>query len=205
MPNPATLTGACIISALNLLSPQLNDIATLDCELDKLQILVQHDGAEWDPFATACIGPTSLLSVDSCNKVPLFTLGDTPVHALYNPSKAEQFFDEQTRKDTDHCSSWFYAEPNDFANHGGETCGCEDLIALKTLNSHRRNAVLTMHEARKEAAESVRVRRKLAESVMQKALAYRCADAEIDCDAVRAVYNTDAATSEYIPSPLTKK
>lgn len=201
MSQPATLTGACIISVLNLLSPELNDIATLDCELHKLEILSTKDAAEWDPYATACISPESLTTSSACAKVPLFTLGDTPVYELYNAEKATKFFELQTQLDTEHCHSWFFGKDKD-QHHEGNTCGCEDRIALKTLGSHRRNSVLMMHKARVEAAESVRSRRKLAVDVLRRAVALRCKDANINCDSVRAVYAgavDNAAHSDYIP------
>ena len=206
---PATLTGACILSSLNLLSGHLNDVATLDCELDKLKILADNDASEWDDFATACISPASLTSTDACNRVPLFVLGDTPVHALYNANTAEDFFEAQTKLDTEHCASWFYTasghDDYDGADGANGACGCDDRIALKTLGSNRRTAVLTMHKARTEAAESVRVRRKLAEAVLLRALQNRCADPAVDCEAVRAIYaatKASVATSEYIPPPI---
>jgi hypothetical protein len=191
---PETLTGACVIAALQLLSPGMHDVAVLDCELHRLSILSKADAAEWDDLATACISPDTLTSTAMCPRLPLMQMGGTPVFSLYNPEAAVAFFDEQTTKTVDHCSTWYFGE-----EQNPEACSCNDLVALKTLGSHRRKQVLLAHAARTEAAAHVRARRTLAVRVLQQALTLRCADAAIDCDAVRTMYATDKAAEAAHP------
>jgi hypothetical protein len=203
-----TLTGACILASMNLISPGIHDVATLDCELHRLQILTAADASEWDEFATACLSKEALTNSQNCPRIPMFQVGETPVYPLYQEETALAFFDTQTSTDSEHCTAtkWFVPTSDPHAGPDSTTCSCPDLIALKTLGSRRRTQVLNAHRARTEAANSVRNRRKIAADVLKRALALRCDNANIDfdCPTVRSAYKDadDAARTATHGSPI---
>ena len=161
-----TGTEACLIAALSLSTPPLSDLARLSCRLFTLERLTLLDAAPFDPLATACATPSTLIDASDCasldRSLPERIDGQN-VYALYNASVASSFFEAQTSVQLDaHCSG-----ANFFGSFGGssadspstELCSCSDILALKTLGSPRRAAILAEHDRRAAAASDVRANR----------------------------------------------
>jgi len=170
------LAGSCVIAGLSLLGEVLNDVSTLDCQLYRLQQLIASDASEWDDLATACIGPGSLLNSDSCARIPKMHISGRPVYALYNPKIADDYF--ATIVNMKSCS-WFYSD--DLA--------CEDVTAMRTLGSERRNRFLNIHKSRTDAANAVRQQRKVAVAVLENTIKKLCE--KHDCESVRLLYDIE--------------
>ena len=162
-----TGTEACLIAALSLSTPPLSDLARLSCRLFTLERLTLLDAAPFDPLATACATPTTLIDSTDCSSLDRSLperIDGQNVYALYNASVASAFFETQTAVQLDaHCSG----TPNFFGTFGAsssdlfdpELCSCTDILALKTLGSPRRAAILEEHERRAAAASELRANR----------------------------------------------
>lgn len=156
---------ACLIAALSLSTPPLSDLARLSCRLFTLERLTLLDAAPFDPLATACATPTTLIDSTDCSSIDRSLperIDGQNVYPLYNASVASTFFEAQTSVQLDtHCTG----TPNFFGTFGSpstenpDLCSCADILALKTLGSPRRAAILAEHERRAAAASDLRTNR----------------------------------------------
>ena len=152
---------ACIVASLHLAG--YYNIAALDCEKFRLEQLIEADSAPWDTLATACLTKTTLTSAEKCERVPSIIVGGIPAYPLYHEAMADAFFALQTEVPEQHCSWFSSTTPHP------DQCECTDVVALKTLGSPRRSAVLSVHAARVAAANAVRNRRADEIAVLQNA------------------------------------
>lgn len=183
------LAGACVLAALNLLSPVVHDIAVYDCELFRLTAVQALDAGEWDDLATACLTPASMLDADSCPRSPIERVGGASVYPLYSEKDATEYFDALTRHGPSDCS-WVFGSTT--------TCSCQDVTALRTIGSERRSAILATHAERVAAATAIRNQRTLALTVITKAVQTLCANESALCVATRALYQQETI----VPPPV---
>lgn len=159
---------ACVIAALSLSTPQISDVSRLSCRLFTLERLTLLDAAPFDVLATACATPHTLTDSAGCStldrSLPERIDGKT-VYPLYNATLASAFFESQTSVQLDHlpqCSestSFFSGLVGEQVLPAPDLCSCSDIVALKTLGSPRRAAILAEHERRAAAADDLRANR----------------------------------------------
>lgn len=179
--------GACILAALQLATTGVHDIASLDCELYRLNLLVTADAAPWDPIATACITRDTTTDSTLCDKIPTVVVNNVPAYPLYNAEAGNRFIERQTGIQISSCNSWFAATPTD-----PDQCKCEDVVALKTLGSPQRDRIISMHEKRSKAADAVRARRTRVIKVIERALAAATAKDPDQTQRARDMYSDPA-------------
>lgn len=174
--------GACILAALRLATTGIHDIASLDCELYRLNLLVTADAAPWDPIATACISRDTVTDSTLCEKIPTVVVNNVPAYPLYNEAVGNEFIERQTGIQINNCNSWF-APPLD-----PNQCKCTDVVALKTLGSPQRDRIISMHKKRSTAAQAVRARRTKVIKVIERALAAATASDPAQTQRARDMY-----------------
>lgn len=187
--------GACILAALQLATTGVHDIASLDCELYRLNLLVTADAAPWDPIATACITRDTTTDSTLCDKIPTVVVNNVPAYPLYNEDVGNRFIERQTGIQISSCNRWFATTPAD-----PDQCKCEDVVALKTLGSPQRTRIISMHEKRTKAADAVRARRTRVIKVIERALAATTAKDPDQTQRARDMYSdTDEPVAELAP------
>ena len=174
------MPGACVLAGLMLVDSGVNDVSTLDCELYRLTELIANDVSEWDNLATACLGPGSLLTAETCPRIPKLHISGKPVYPLYNEASANEYFTKIVSLQT---CSWFFSDD----------VACKDISALRTLGSERRNQFLDIHRLRADAAIAVREQRLVSLAVLENTIKSVCTN--IECGAVRALYTIEGQAS----------
>lgn len=164
---------ACVLAALSLTASPLGDLSRISCRLFTLGRLVALDAAPFDPLATACATPPTLTDARLCassdRSLPERVVGVGVVHPLYNATDAAAFFEAQTAVQLESLP-WclpsgapsIFSTLYDSGSSGGgdpELCSCDDILALKTLGSPRRAAILAEHQLRAAAAADLRASR----------------------------------------------
>tara|TARA_B110000902_G_scaffold267177_1_gene358785 strand:+ start:14323 stop:14898 length:576 start_codon:yes stop_codon:yes gene_type:complete len=187
--------GACILAALQLATTGVHDIASLDCELYRLNLLVTADAAPWDPIATACITRDTTTDSTLCDKIPTVVVNNVPAYPLYNEGVGNRFIERQTGIQISSCNRWFATTPAD-----PDQCKCEDVVALKTLGSPQRTRIISMHEKRTKAADAVRARRTRVIKVIERALAATTAKDPDQTQRARDMYSdTEEPVADLAP------
>lgn len=165
----SNFTGAesCLLAALALTLPPIGDLSRVHCRLYTLERLTQLDAAPFDPLATACVTPSTLLDAAQCSDLSWAIpekVDNTDIYPLYNSSAASEFFEAQTAvqtciEDESPFSSIFSVPASSKADPTQKLCSCADINALKTLGSPRRAAILSEHDRRAVAANTLRTSR----------------------------------------------
>lgn len=187
--------GACIIAALHLTTSGMHDIAALDCELYRLNLLVAADAAPWDNIATACVAPRALTDTDACERIPTVVVNNVAAYPLYRKDKGDAFLTSQTGLQLDDCNRWFPLPIDE------DQCSCSDVAALKTLGSPQRNRIIRVHNKRVSAANAVRDRRTRVIEVLEKAIRAALVANPTASSAARALYSDISTPEQPVEAP----
>ena len=174
----ANMTMACALSSLPV---TLATIVGLMCDLDRLQMLVQHDAAPDQPFATDCLSIETLdESGDHCKQIFVWPHGNFT--KLYNESKAERFLEMLSLQNMP-CECTTFSAAVDCER-------CHKLSMLKELGSPGRENILRLHKKRSAEANVIRQQHAFLQSSARLLKNHLCQEHPEECKLAKTLATT---------------